>query len=182
MFTLALVGKTFEQNFTIIQKHPSILTTPDSHFFPIDLLTGVIPFVAPATFATKLFDVANFNNALLTYTPNTVPQPLGFPIVVSSPESRNLLISVHDPIDQIKSYIFLENAGSFQTIQLAVKISKVNWVMGDMVSLTRQGDASQASNILLDLTTGQIIREPIRADIRGKKCAFFGFGKVVCLT
>ena len=67
-------------------------------------------------------------------------------------------------------------------VELSIKISKVNWVMGDMVSLTRQGDTARASEVLLDMLNGQIIREPIRADIREKKCAFFGHGKVVCLT
>jgi len=50
------------------------------------------------------------------------------------------------------------------------------------MSLTRQGDTSRASSILFNLSDGLIIREPIRADIKNKKCAFFGYGKVVCLA
>jgi hypothetical protein len=65
---------------------------------------------------------------------------------------------------------------------LGIKVTKVNWVLGELVSVSRQGQIAGSGDVLIDLKVGQILRDPLKADIKTKKCAYFGFGKVLCLT
>jgi hypothetical protein len=130
----------------------------------------------------QLFEVGSFATPAWTY--NTPAGQTGnYPIFITSSESMNSMASFINGLGDVETHLVRDDgAGTITMTQMGIKIEKVSWIMGELVSVSRQGAPANSGDTLIDLSNAQIVREPIKTDIVNKRCAWFGNGKVLCLT
>lgn len=167
------------QTYVEINKEESSPARNYSTHYPTKESPARIPFTVKTSMDMQLFEVGTFSPEKWSYdTPSA--QTGSYPIFVTSPETSTAIISFKNNTE-VETYFVKQEGGSYLQSSLAINVEKVNWVMGELVSVSKANASNGDKNTLIDMSTGSIIRD-ISTSIVNRKCAWFGYGKVLCLT
>lgn len=73
---------------------------------------------------------------------------------MSSSESTNSLASFANTGGEIETYLIRDTAGVVTMTLMGIKVEKVNWVMGELISVSRVNAAANSGDTLIDLSNG----------------------------